>query len=76
MAACTAVARGDPFETHRLRDAPLDAVGKDAGMIRTSETKCGTVNQIETDPLDYERSCSPDSNDSALLDQSDGWIVV
>jgi hypothetical protein len=39
------------------------------------QAKRGSVNQIKTDPLHCERSCSPDSNDSGVLNQSDGWTL-
>jgi hypothetical protein len=40
------------------------------------QAKRGSVNEIKSDPLHCERSCSPVSNDSAVLDEGDGWIVV
>ena len=40
------------------------------------KAKRGSVNEVQSDQLHCERSCSLDSNDSAVLDQSDGWIVV
>src|SRR4051812_7736918 len=57
-----AAIRRDPSLARRSQDE----IREDADTIRTSETHRGSVNQIKTDPLHCERSCSAVSNGSAV----------
>jgi len=75
IAACTAVACGHPSKCIAFAILPGDAVRRRC-RYDSNFGNATRVNTIKRNPLHCEQSCSPDSNDSAVRSQGDGWIVV